>query len=102
MQIDALSIETGELQTIGADTFSLTTLLRNQSALNQAWPHIELELTDAVDKPLVRRVFSPREYLPAGQNPANGFGARSEQPVKLYFQLNDVKASGYHIAVFYP
>lgn len=102
MQIDALSIETGELQTIGADTFSLTTLLRNQSALNQAWPHIELELTDAVDKPLVRRVFAPAEYLPAGQHPVAGFSARSEQPVKLYFQLKDVKASGYHIAVFYP
>ncbi len=102
MQIDALSIETGELQTIGADTFSLVTLLRNQSALTQAWPSIELELTDGADKPLVRRVFAPGDYLPAGRHSAAGFKARSEQPVKLHFQLKDVKASGYHIAVFYP
>ena len=101
-QIDALSIETGELQTIGADTFSLVTLLRNQSALTQSWPYIELELTDAADKPLLRRVFAPKDYLPQGVSPAKGFGARSEQPVRLYFELKQIKASGYHIAVFYP
>ena len=101
-QIDALSVETGELQTLGANTFSFTTLLRNQGTLAQAWPHIELTLTDANDKPLVRRVFAPAEYLPQGVAPAKGFGARSEQPVKLFFELNQIKASGYHIAIFYP
>ena len=101
-QIDVLSIETGELQTLGANPFSFTTLLRNPGTLAQAWPHIELTLTDANDKPLVRRVFTPAEYLPQGVAPAKGFGARSEQPVKLYFELNQIKASGYHIAIFYP
>lgn len=101
-QIDVLSIETGELQTLGANTFSFTTLLRNPGTLAQAWPHIELTLTDANDKPLVRRVFTPTEYLPPGVAPAKGFGARSEQPVKLFFELNQIKASGYHIAIFYP
>ncbi|HEU4374639.1 MAG TPA: DUF3426 domain-containing protein [Telluria sp.] len=101
-QIDVLSIETGELQTLGANTFSFTTLLRNTGTLAQAWPHIELTLTDANDKPLVRRVFTPAEYLPQGVAPAKGFGARSEQPVKLFFELNQIKASGYHIAIFYP
>ena len=31
-----------------------------------------------------------------------GFGPHSEQSVKLYFELKDLKASGYHIAIFYP
>jgi predicted Zn finger-like uncharacterized protein len=101
-QIDTLSVETGELQSLGANTFSFTTVLRNQGSLVQAWPHIELALTDANDKPLVRRVFTPAEYLPQSVAPARGFGARSEQPVKLFFELNQVKASGYHLAIFYP
>jgi predicted Zn finger-like uncharacterized protein len=101
-RIDTLSIETGELQTLGASTFSLTTLLRNQGALAQAWPHIELTLNDANDKALLRRVFAPAEYLPPGAAAAKGFAARSEQGVKLYFELSQVTASGYHIAVFYP
>ncbi len=102
-QIDALAVETGELQALDADgTFSFTTLLRNQGELVQAWPHLELALTDANDKPLVRRVFTPADYLPPGSTAAKGFAARSEQPLKLYFQLKQIKASGYHLAIFYP
>ncbi len=101
-QIDTLTVETGELQSLGANRFTYTTLLRNPGELAQAWPHIELALTDANDKPLVRRVFAPADYLPPGTAAAKGFGARSEQPVKLFFELDQIKASGYHIAIFYP
>jgi predicted Zn finger-like uncharacterized protein len=101
-QIDNLAIETGELSTLGPDTYSLNTLLRNQGSLVQAWPSIELELTDANDKPVLRRVFAPADYLPQGASAPAGFGARSEQAVRLHFALTDLKPSGYHIAVFYP
>jgi predicted Zn finger-like uncharacterized protein len=101
-QIDNLAIETGELSTLGPDTYSLNTLLRNQGSLVQAWPSIELELTDANDKPVLRRVFAPADYLPQGASAPAGFGGRSEQAVRLHFALTDLKPSGYHIAVFYP
>jgi predicted Zn finger-like uncharacterized protein len=101
-QIENLAIETGELTTLGVDTYSLTTLLRNQGSLVQAWPSIQLELTDAGDKPVLRRVFGPADYLPQGVSAAAGFAARSEQPVRLTFALAELKPSGYHIAVFYP
>ncbi len=101
-QVDTLAIETGELQTLGGENFALTTLLRNQGALTQAWPHIELVLTDATDRALLRRVIRPRDYLAASVLQAKGFAAHSEQPVKLYFAVSGVKASGYRIAVFYP
>ena len=101
-QIDNLAIETGELQTLAPNTYSLTTQLRNNGDLVQAWPNIELALNDANDKPLLRRVFTPAEYLGPGARPGTGFGARAEQPIKLYFELDQLKPSGYHIAVFYP
>ncbi len=101
-QIDELVIEQGELQTLSETTFSFTTLLRNQSTTAQAWPHIELTLDDANDKAIVRRVFTPRDYLDADATLDKGFAPRSEQSVKLYFELKQLKASGYHIAVFYP
>lgn len=101
-QIDALAIEQGELQTLADHTFSFVTVLRNGSRTVQAWPHIELVLNDAADKPVLRRVFAPREYLARPADASKGFGPRSEQSVKLYFELNRLKASGYHIAIFYP
>jgi len=101
-QIDDLTIEQGELQTLSETTFSFTTLLRNQSATAQAWPSIELVLDDDKDKPVLRRVFTPRDYLHADVATERGFAPHTEQAVKLYFELHDLKASGYHIAVFYP
>ncbi|WP_183739938.1 MULTISPECIES: DUF3426 domain-containing protein [unclassified Janthinobacterium] len=101
-QIEALSVEQGELQTLAPNTFSYVSLLRNQSRNVQAWPSIELILNDGNDKPVVRRVIGPRDYLPAGAEVAKGFAARSEQSIKLYFSLDQLTAAGYHIAIFYP
>jgi hypothetical protein len=101
-QIDDLVIEQGELQTLSDTTFSFTTLLRNESRTAQAWPSIELTLDDANDKRILRRVFTPRDYLGAEVALDKGFAPHTEQAVKLYFELRELKASGYHIAVFYP
>lgn len=103
---DALAIETGELITLGGNAYTFSTVLRNGGDLPLAWPSIELTLNDASDKPLVRRVFGPRDYAPQLANApdidATGFGARAEQPVKIHFRLEGLEPSGYHIAVFYP
>jgi len=101
-QIDELAIEQGELQTLSENTFSFSTSLKNSSGSAQAWPHIELVLDDANDKTVLRRVLAPRDYLDPEVEIAQGFPARSEQPVKLYFELKQPRVSGYHIAVFYP
>lgn len=101
-QIDYVTIEQGELQTLSESTFSFTTLLRNQSTTAQAWPDIELRLDDANDKAVLRRVFTPHDYLGPDADLGKGFAPHSEQSIKLYFELRQLKASGYHIAVFYP
>lgn len=102
-RIDDLVIETGELTTLGGGAYAFTTLLRNQGATVQAWPSLELSLTDANDKPLVRRVFAPRDYLGTASSPAAaGLAPRVEQAIKLHFRVDDLQPSGYHIAVFYP
>jgi hypothetical protein len=103
-QIDAVSIESSELQTIAAsrELFALTTLLRNRSTSTQAWPNIELTLNDPNEKAIARRVFTPREYLPPAADPAKGFAPLSEQSVKLFFELTQLKPSGYRVYLFYP
>ncbi|MCA1857988.1 DUF3426 domain-containing protein [Massilia oculi] len=101
-RIEQLVIDTGELTTLGGNAYTFTTQLRNQGDTVQAWPSLELTLSSADDKPLVRRVFGPRDYLPAGPLLAAGFPARAEQPVKLHFRVEEPAPSGYHVAVFYP
>lgn len=102
--IESVSIESNELQmgSTSSGPLSLTLLLRNHSTTVQAWPSIELTLNDANEKPVARRVFMPRDYLPATQDIAKGFEPKSEQPVKLYLELIGFKAEGYRVYLFYP
>ena len=102
-QIEALAVDPGELQTLARpDTFALLTQMRNQGNIVQAWPSIELTLSDDADQPVLRRVIGPPDYLPPTAPVARGFPAHAEQGVKLYFEIDQLKASNYHIAVFYP
>jgi len=103
-RIDMLSIESSELQAPSSDrnTFTLVALLRNRSTFAQLWPHLELTLNDANEKPVVRRVFAPRDYLPASQELGKGFTPNSEQALKLNFTLAQLTASGYRLYLFYP
>lgn len=102
--IDNVSIESSELQALAthANTFSLSVLLRNHGATEQAWPNIELMLNDSNETPIARRVFTPKEYLAVMPEAKAGFAARSEQPVKLFFELSQLKAAGYRVYLFYP
>lgn len=103
-QIKSVSLEGDELQTLPRlkNTFALSTTLRNHSNTVQSWPYIELSLNDGNDKLQARRVFTPRDYLANAQDEARGFAAKSEQSIKIHFELKDVKASGYRVYLFYP
>lgn len=99
---EELVIETGELITLGGNAYTFSTVLRNQGDMALAWPSLELTLNDLDDKPLVRRVFAPRDYAGAAAAAPTGFAARGEQQVRIHFRLEGAEPSGYHIAVFYP
>lgn len=104
MQIETISIEANELQALSTDKniFSLSIQLQNKSGTLQAWPMLELILNDAKDKPVLKRVFTPADYLANKNDLLKGFAPDSEQTIKLYFELSGAKAAGYHVGVFYP
>ncbi len=103
-QIDAVSIESNELIALPSlkNNFSLNLLLRNHSSLPQRWPAIELTLLDGNDRPLVRRVFSPVEYLPATMPVKAGFAQNTEQTTRIKFESSQQKAANYRVVLFYP
>lgn len=80
----------------------LTAALRNLAEHPQAWPHLELTLTDALDRPLTRRALAPPDYLGSAELVAAGFPARSEQVVSLEVRAAQVPAVGYRLYLFYP
>ena len=103
-KINLISIEASSLSPNEKkpDTLHLTTTLRNRAPFAQAWPHLEITLTDAREHALLRRALAPDEYLPPEAKAAAGFPERSDRPVELELAVTDVPAVGYRLYVFYP
>ncbi|WP_407278706.1 DUF3426 domain-containing protein [Aromatoleum evansii] len=98
-----ISVESSDLQSEPgkAARFVLNATIRNRAPHPLAWPHLELTLTDARDRPLVRRALAPQEWFP-GADLAQGFAAGRDIAVTLPFAADGLGATGYRIYAFYP
>lgn len=103
---ELLSIETSDLQghPNNPGVMVLAATLRNRAPFPQAYPALELTLTDDRDQPLARRVLQPSDYL--GQNASRAearvFAPSSEQPVRVFIEASALKATGYRLYLFHP
>ncbi len=102
-QLDALSYEADELHTLPREkTFEFSMLIRNHSSVTQAWPDIELTLKDNNKQIVLKKAFRPSDYLSGPADVLNGLQGNQEQAIKVYFVLDQLKASDYVVAMFYP
>jgi len=103
---DLLSIESSDLQADNRreSLIVLNAVIRNRAPFAQEHPALELTLTDAADKALVRRVLRPTEYMQgaAREQLAQGIGPGSEAVVRVHFDTRGVRATGYRLYLFYP
>lgn len=101
---ELVSIETSDLQTDTArgNLLVLNATLRNRAPYGQAYPWLELSLTDTQDSAIARRVFAPKEYLLAKTPADQPFAANSDFAVRLWIEAKDIGAAGYRLYVFYP
>lgn len=111
--VDLMTIESSDLQPDAEkkNILMLSATLRNRAPFAQAFPHLELSLTDAADKVIARRVLAPADYLDAGLTPEMPNTADSlihkglatgEFSLKLPIDGNQIAASGYRLYLFYP
>jgi hypothetical protein len=103
---ELMAIDSSDLQ---ADTRSeslivLNALLRNRAPFPQEYPSLELTLTDETDKPVLRRVLSPADYLDKARATASpqGIGAGAEATLRVNLDTGSVRATGYRLYLFYP
>jgi hypothetical protein len=98
-----IAIESSDLQAEPGrhGQYMLHAALRNRADYPLAWPHLELTLTDAADRPVARRAMPPQEWLPAGQH-RTAFAGRASIAVRLPFETRELTPTGYRLYVFYP
>src|SRR5574343_1161246 len=97
-----VSIESSDLQSDNArGLFVLQATLKNRAAVPQAWPALELSLTDTNDAIVSRRVMYAADYLPSGTQ-TEAFPANGETAIRLWIEAKGLGASGYRLYIFYP
>jgi len=104
---DLMAIESSDLQTDARrdGLIVLNAVLRNRSRFPQDYPALELTLTDEGDRPLLRRVLAPRDYLEparAGQLLVQGIASGGEASLRIFLDPNRTRATGYRLYLFYP
>jgi predicted Zn finger-like uncharacterized protein len=104
---DLMSIDSSELQSDPRrqGIIVLHAVIRNRARFAQDYPALELTLTDDADRPVLRRVLTPREYLDgsrAAQLLPQGIAAGSETALRVYLDSSRSPATGYRLYLFYP
>lgn len=102
--MDALSIVSSELEADAklVNVITLHALLHNRAPYAQAWPSLELTLTDARDEVVARRTFHPADYLKNADEQERGIGRNREREIALRLDTSDLRPSGYRLLLFYP
>lgn len=102
-KIDLLTIDDSDIQEHlefeGVLVFSTT--LVNHAPFAQAFPKIELTLTNADDKPVLRRTLQAKDYLPKEAALDHGMPAKDEWHIKLSIHTGDVPVAGYRVSLSY-
>jgi predicted Zn finger-like uncharacterized protein len=97
---DALKIEASDLQVTDPSrpsVIQLTATLRNYSNREVGYPALDLVLTDNREHTLVRRVFSPADYLARADAVVTGIAANAEVTVRLDIDVGALGASGFRL-----
>lgn len=79
----------------------VSSTLVNRARYYLAYPNIELTLTDVEDKPKLRRIFKPEEYLPASMDVTKGIPPGAEVKINLAMMAQGHSLAGYRVLLSY-
>ncbi|MDP8567898.1 DUF3426 domain-containing protein [Methylophilus aquaticus] len=78
-----------------------SSVLMNHAQVAQAYPLIELTLTNTSDEPVLRRILKPQEYLPTALNKDEGLAAQQEIRINSLLGVPDQEVAGFRVAIAY-
>ena len=102
---ELMSIDSSDLQADPRQDglIVLNAVIRNRARFAQDYPALELTLTDAADRPVLRKVLAPRDYLAAeDRSAAGGIPAGTDTALRIFLDAGRTPATGYRLYLFYP
>lgn len=80
---------------------NFTSSIKNNANYVQAYPNIELTLTNADDKVAIKKLIPPKDYLSADKRVEDGLAAQEVNPINLAIYVSDTTVAGYRILLVY-
>ena len=101
--LNLLTIDDSDMQESDdyQDVISFSSLLINNANYVQAYPNIELTLTDTQDQPVLRKLVTPKEYLAENVQVNVGMDARQELRLNLAIDASKLTVAGYRVLLVY-
>ncbi|MEQ1598490.1 MAG: zinc-ribbon and DUF3426 domain-containing protein [Methylotenera sp.] len=101
--LDFFTIDDSDMQEdeTHENVINFSSLLINNAPYAQAYPNIELTLTDTSDQPVLRKIIKPAEYLTSAANVAAGITSRDEVRINLAINVTDLTVAGYRVLLVY-
>jgi hypothetical protein len=75
----------------------LSATIVNRAPHSQPWPDLEVTLLDAAGAAVTRQMFSPREYLASGRDPARGMAPQAYLPLVVELEDPGMRAVGFEL-----
>lgn len=102
-ELDLITIGDSDMQEDDhfKSVINFTSSIKNNANYVQAYPNIELTLTNAEDKVAIKRLIPPKEYLSADKKVEDGLAAQVVSPINLAIYVNDTAVAGYRILLVY-
>lgn len=80
---------------------AFSSVLMNHGMVAQAYPKVELTLTNMADEAVLRKVLQPSDYLPASVNQVQGLAPQQEQAIKVLLGVDEKLVTGFRVAIAY-
>jgi hypothetical protein len=101
-QIESVVIDHSAFSKIQPSVYRFSFAIKSTALVPLAVPSLELTLTDLQDRPVVRRVFLPRELGAQAEIVVPGGEWSGSVPVEIKMPGGAVSIASYRLLAFYP
>lgn len=101
--LDLISIGDSDMQEDETyqSVIKFSSSLKNNANYPQAYPNLELTLTDDDDRPVIKKLITPKNYLISKEKIKRGLDSQETANIKLSFHVDDLSVASYRILLLY-
>jgi len=102
-ELDLITIGDADMQEDDnyQSVINFTSSITNNANYPQAYPNIELTLTNTDDKVIIKKLILPKDYLSSDQKAEDGLPAHEVKTIKLPLYVDKTSVAGYRILLVY-